>query len=371
MYSTLSSDHSCTLFYPSWKISRCTLLCLLSLAGEIVTNRFFVSPLCLNSWAGKRCAILGIIHVPSSARVRKSAGISVCVHLPGRYEHAKALLVCFLLLSLRCCHVPKNDTRVCLKVQALSATTVAARLQKQQQQQHTQTQTQQQSFHERSNGFSSRHDITSQDLGCYISNGVKKIEQGTASAGAMNKIKRCDIASISGYNGNASPLQPPPPPPSPATAVTVTLVTAGVAGSNGIMQANGGHSGGFSYSAPGAVHRMFPQFCGESSRCDTIEAPGAEPAAMATVAPVTVTLEAARIAARHMRETFGLSIFGFDLVVDGVTGEMRVIDVNYFPSFKDLEDFPQVGMNYVTILSIELYSFNCCCFINPLGAGPW
>ena len=43
-----------------------------------------------------------------------------------------------------------------------------------------------------------------------------------------------------------------------------------------------------------------------------------------------------------MREAFGLSIFGFDLIVDGLTGEALVIDVNYFPSFKDLEDFPQV-----------------------------
>lgn len=58
-------------------------------------------------------------------------------------------------------------------------------------------------------------------------------------------------------------------------------------------------------------------------------------------APV-VTLDAARKAATRMRETFGLSIFGFDLIIDGVTGEALVIDVNYFPSFKDLSDFPQV-----------------------------
>lgn len=43
-----------------------------------------------------------------------------------------------------------------------------------------------------------------------------------------------------------------------------------------------------------------------------------------------------------MRETFGLSIFGFDIIVDEATAETVVIDVNYFPSFKDLSDFPQV-----------------------------
>lgn len=58
--------------------------------------------------------------------------------------------------------------------------------------------------------------------------------------------------------------------------------------------------------------------------------------------PPTVSMESARLAAVRMRETFGLSIFGFDLIVDGATGENMVIDVNYFPSFKDLADFPQV-----------------------------
>lgn len=60
-----------------------------------------------------------------------------------------------------------------------------------------------------------------------------------------------------------------------------------------------------------------------------------------------VTLEAARLAAVRMRETFGLSIFGFDLFVDRSSGETMVIDVNYFPSFKDLADFPQVGGSIV------------------------
>ncbi|CAN0416661.1 unnamed protein product, partial [Ectocarpus sp. 8 AP-2014] len=56
----------------------------------------------------------------------------------------------------------------------------------------------------------------------------------------------------------------------------------------------------------------------------------------------SLSLEAAKLAARRMRETFGLSLFGFDLIVDRATGETFVIDVNYFPSFKDLTDFPQV-----------------------------
>lgn len=62
----------------------------------------------------------------------------------------------------------------------------------------------------------------------------------------------------------------------------------------------------------------------------------------ATLPGPVVTLEAARRAADRMKETFGLSIFGFDLIIDRVSGEALVIDVNYFPSFKDLGDFPQV-----------------------------
>ncbi|CAM9652506.1 unnamed protein product, partial [Ascophyllum nodosum] len=54
------------------------------------------------------------------------------------------------------------------------------------------------------------------------------------------------------------------------------------------------------------------------------------------------SLKAAKIAADRMRETFGLTIFGFDLIVDRASGEAMVIDVNYFPSFKDIADFPQV-----------------------------
>ncbi|CAM9792696.1 unnamed protein product [Chrysoparadoxa australica] len=50
----------------------------------------------------------------------------------------------------------------------------------------------------------------------------------------------------------------------------------------------------------------------------------------------------ALVAAERLREAFGLSLFGFDLIVDSASGEVLCIDVNYFPSFKDLEDFPMV-----------------------------
>lgn len=56
-----------------------------------------------------------------------------------------------------------------------------------------------------------------------------------------------------------------------------------------------------------------------------------------------VSVGIARRAAAHLHATFGLSMYGFDLIVDSDSGEIVVIDVNYFPSFKDLDDFPEVS----------------------------
>ena len=53
-----------------------------------------------------------------------------------------------------------------------------------------------------------------------------------------------------------------------------------------------------------------------------------------------LSLETAHRAAQRLREAFGLTLFGFDLIVACETGEVTVIDVNYFPSFRDLSDFP-------------------------------
>lgn len=39
--------------------------------------------------------------------------------------------------------------------------------------------------------------------------------------------------------------------------------------------------------------------------------------------------------AAHLKEAFHMKIFGFDLLLDMVTGEFNVVDVNHFPSLKD------------------------------------
>lgn len=46
--------------------------------------------------------------------------------------------------------------------------------------------------------------------------------------------------------------------------------------------------------------------------------------------------------AQVLGETFGLSIFGFDVITNVATGKHAVIDINYFPGFIGVEDFPSL-----------------------------
>jgi hypothetical protein len=40
--------------------------------------------------------------------------------------------------------------------------------------------------------------------------------------------------------------------------------------------------------------------------------------------------------ARRLQTRFGLTLFGFDLIVEAKTGRVFVVDINYFPSFVDV-----------------------------------
>ncbi|PRW44989.1 inositol 4-trisphosphate 5 6-kinase family [Chlorella sorokiniana] len=44
--------------------------------------------------------------------------------------------------------------------------------------------------------------------------------------------------------------------------------------------------------------------------------------------------------AAALRKRLGLTLFGFDLVFDSIAGELVIIDVNYFPSFKGVPEAP-------------------------------
>ena len=54
-------------------------------------------------------------------------------------------------------------------------------------------------------------------------------------------------------------------------------------------------------------------------------------------------LAAVRDAARVMHKAFGLTLFGFDCVIPQGTANLMVLDVNYFPSYKELRsEFPKL-----------------------------
>lgn len=48
-----------------------------------------------------------------------------------------------------------------------------------------------------------------------------------------------------------------------------------------------------------------------------------------------------------LREKLQLSLFGFDVIIADDTGDMLVIDVNYFPSYKELEDFDHILRQHI------------------------
>lgn len=57
--------------------------------------------------------------------------------------------------------------------------------------------------------------------------------------------------------------------------------------------------------------------------------------------------ELVRAIGQRLRKELHLSLFGFDVIVADDTQELFVIDVNYFPSYKELDDFDQVLRRHI------------------------
>ena len=73
----------------------------------------------------------------------------------------------------------------------------------------------------------------------------------------------------------------------------------------------------------------------------------------------TVTSEEIRPVADSIRQAFGLELFGFDVIVSsansktGKQKEMLVVDVNYFPSYKEVTNFSELLAQYLAQCGIE------------------
>lgn len=65
-----------------------------------------------------------------------------------------------------------------------------------------------------------------------------------------------------------------------------------------------------------------------------------------------VTAEEIRPVVDVLKRAFGLELFGFDILVT-FQGELLVVDVNYFPSYKEVSNFPSLLANYLTQRAID------------------
>jgi inositol-1,3,4-trisphosphate 5/6-kinase/inositol-tetrakisphosphate 1-kinase len=49
----------------------------------------------------------------------------------------------------------------------------------------------------------------------------------------------------------------------------------------------------------------------------------------------------------HLRESLKLDLFGYDVIVEESTGLYYIVDVNYFPSYKNITQFPELLLAYL------------------------
>mmetsp|Transcript_1345 Transcript_1345/g.3431 ORF Transcript_1345/g.3431 Transcript_1345/m.3431 type:complete len:596 (-) Transcript_1345:363-2150(-) len=67
----------------------------------------------------------------------------------------------------------------------------------------------------------------------------------------------------------------------------------------------------------------------------------------------TVTVEEVKPIVDVLRQAFGLELFGFDILMGSNSGECFVVDVNYFPSYKEVPNFPSLLAQYLTQRALE------------------
>lgn len=61
-----------------------------------------------------------------------------------------------------------------------------------------------------------------------------------------------------------------------------------------------------------------------------------------------ITREEVKPIVEALKKAFGLELFGFDILVGSDNGECFVVDVNYFPSYKEVPNFPSLLARYLT-----------------------
>ena len=68
---------------------------------------------------------------------------------------------------------------------------------------------------------------------------------------------------------------------------------------------------------------------------------------------VSVTVNEIQPVVDTLRHAFGLELFGFDILLSQDYKEFHVVDVNYFPSYKEVPNFPMLLAHYLTQRVLE------------------
>jgi inositol-1,3,4-trisphosphate 5/6-kinase / inositol-tetrakisphosphate 1-kinase len=55
-----------------------------------------------------------------------------------------------------------------------------------------------------------------------------------------------------------------------------------------------------------------------------------------------------------LKKEFNLSLFGFDILIESETKDYYIVDINYFPGYKNVEKFDEKLFNYLNEMEINL-----------------
>ena len=73
-----------------------------------------------------------------------------------------------------------------------------------------------------------------------------------------------------------------------------------------------------------------------------------------------VTVEEVKPIVEVLKQAFGLELFGFDILMGSDNGGCFVVDVNYFPSYKEVPKFPSLLAQYLTQRVLEQRRTGMC-----------
>lgn len=85
----------------------------------------------------------------------------------------------------------------------------------------------------------------------------------------------------------------------------------------------------------------------------TLKNNGAQNCNSCCAAHVSVTVDEILPVVDTLRHAFGLELFGFDILLSQDYQEFHIVDVNYFPSYKEVPNFPMLLAHYLTQRVLE------------------